>query len=754
MENIILTNNKDLRLVGVKVGVLSTLRFELPLVSASATRVEVIVTSGGVHSAYTATFIDSTKRWQCDIAASQFPAVGRQSYEIAYMLDGKQFWDGKGWIEIEDATTSGIEPQPRPEPYRYAVVSVNGYGADAEGAVRIPKTFIATNSPTTTDGFMEGDIYFNRLTGATWTLCDVQGTLTWVFNYSNYYTKAETDEQIDKLAAYYITSDVQGNPFATHAALVNAATYYSGGSVRVPTRNDYAVVLADETHGGAEYRYVYAVAEGQTTGSWQPQYPVEGVMTVDQTVTKNSQNPVSGGGVWSSIWGALSVLPTGFSSLYDWCVSQLAGKMPSTATGADIPVDATPGAQKIDAALAGKASTADATLTPIYSDTPTYSEWVIEPATVSVGSLTYTLVAYDKVLDGVHYWCVSNKAGSFTPMGTIPYDPTATNLIFTMPGGFSPRSVTTTRTRTDILGYVLGSQTDKLLASEVEAEALRQGKLASTSAAPAWVSGTAYPAYAFCSYNGVVYQNGNTAIPSGTTTTPDTSGSGWTAKPVSELFLPLTGGTMTGPFKYDIGGVAFKFAYSGGDWQYYIEQTMLGGTAKRIWLPLYDETGTLALAAPNPTAGNLAALDANGNPTDSQIPAANVALKSELRYSLINPTVTTGMDDTDPQNPITYGAVTLVDRAANFIQFTSDIDELRITLPAGVDGKVRDFGLAVSVNSGVTPPAITILGNPAIYNQDGTMPELAEGMNLLYFSEIGPYGLMLVKGEQVQQITQ
>ena len=326
MENIILTNNKDLRLVGVKVGVLSTLRFELPLVSASATHVEVIVTSGDVHSAYTATFIPDTKRWQCDIAASQFPTVGKQSYEIAYVLDGKQFWDGKGWIEIEDATTSGIEPQPRPEPYRYAVVSVNGYGADAQGAVRIPKTFIATDSPTTTEGYMEGDIYFCRETGATWTLCNVQGTLTWVFNYKNYYTKQETDEAIDRVAAYYITYDAAGNPFPTYASLANATTVYSGGSVRVPTRNDYCVVLADETHQGAEYRYIYSVAEGQTTGSWQPQFPVEGVMTVDPTVTRNSQNPVSGGGVWSAIWGALSALPAGFASLYDWCVAQLAGK--------------------------------------------------------------------------------------------------------------------------------------------------------------------------------------------------------------------------------------------------------------------------------------------------------------------------------------------------------------------------------------------------------------------------------------------
>lgn len=320
MENIILTNNKDLRLVSVKVGVLSTLRFELPLVSASATHVEVIVTSGDVHSAYTATFIDATKRWQCDIAASQFPAVGKQSYEIAYVLDGKQFWDGKGWIEIEDATTSGIEPQPRPEPYRYAVVSVNGYGADAQGAVRIPKTVIATDSPATTEGYMEGDIYFNRETGATWTLCNVQGTLTWVFNYKNYYTKAETEEAIDRVAAYYITYDAAGNPFPTYASLANAQTVYSGGSVRVPTRNDYCVVLADETHQGAEYRYIYAVAEGQTTGSWQPQFPVEGVMTVDQSVTKDSHNPVSGGGIWSALWGAAT---TAFSSVYDWVVSKL-----------------------------------------------------------------------------------------------------------------------------------------------------------------------------------------------------------------------------------------------------------------------------------------------------------------------------------------------------------------------------------------------------------------------------------------------
>ena len=92
---------------------------------------------------------------------------------------------------------------------------------------------------------------------------------------TNYYTKTETDEQIDRVAAYYITYNAQGANFPTRAALDNATTYYSGGVERVPTRNDYAVVMADETHDGAEWQYIYAVPEGETTGQWEPQYPIE-----------------------------------------------------------------------------------------------------------------------------------------------------------------------------------------------------------------------------------------------------------------------------------------------------------------------------------------------------------------------------------------------------------------------------------------------------------------------------------------------
>ena len=94
---------------------------------------------------------------------------------------------------------------------------------------------------------------------------------------SDYYTKEQTDEAIDSLAAYYITSNAEGEAFPTYAALSSASVFYSGGQVRVPTRNDYCVVLADEGHGGSEWRYIYAVHEdtGETNGQWEAQYPIE-----------------------------------------------------------------------------------------------------------------------------------------------------------------------------------------------------------------------------------------------------------------------------------------------------------------------------------------------------------------------------------------------------------------------------------------------------------------------------------------------
>ena len=68
-----------------------------------------------------------------------------------------------------------------------------------------------------------------------------------------------------------------------------------------------------------------------------------GSVELDNTVTRTSGNGVKSSGIWIAIWGSLTALP-GFSSLYDWCVAQ----------------------------LAGKASTADVRLTPF-----DFSEWTL-----------------------------------------------------------------------------------------------------------------------------------------------------------------------------------------------------------------------------------------------------------------------------------------------------------------------------------------------------------------------------------------
>lgn len=291
MENIVQSNNRDLRLVAVKVGVLSTLRLALPDVPANATRVEVIVTNGDTHTAYGAHLDTNTERWLVDVAAEQFPYCGKQKYEIAYLLDGKQFWDGAGWVTVEDATTGGITPSPAPDPARYVVTRINGYGApDPDGDVRIPRTFVGTEDPTTTDGFIEYDQFFNRVTGALFVLCSVVGTLTWVktagavlsvngkvgavvlsANDVGAYSKNETNEalanKLDKTAVVApsesVTTGQAADAKATHDALAEKLST-SGGLVNGDISINAPEPILSVTANGTNYASLY-VSNGNHT---------------------------------------------------------------------------------------------------------------------------------------------------------------------------------------------------------------------------------------------------------------------------------------------------------------------------------------------------------------------------------------------------------------------------------------------------------------------------------------------------------
>lgn len=107
--------------------------------------------------------------------------------------------------------------------------------------------------------------------------------------------------------------------------------------------------------------------------------------------------------------------------------------------------------------LDGKASTNDVKLTPVYSQTPTFSEWTCNPATSAGSPITI----------------VENPAGKFTPYrnGVPCGEPkTLSDSVTSIKwigisewGDDDSPDLTATRTRTDIIGYTLGTQTNSVL---------------------------------------------------------------------------------------------------------------------------------------------------------------------------------------------------------------------------------------------------------------------------------------------------
>lgn len=99
--------------------------------------------------------------------------------------------------------------------------------------------------------------------------------------------KAFVNSSISNMAANYVTSDAQGDNFATKAALLAGPYYYKGQSY-VLTNNDYALVESDETKNNATTRYMYDGAQ------WAFQYIVNSAPfnqaqldAINSTITSN-----------------------------------------------------------------------------------------------------------------------------------------------------------------------------------------------------------------------------------------------------------------------------------------------------------------------------------------------------------------------------------------------------------------------------------------------------------------------------------
>ena len=121
------------------------------------------------------------------------------------------------------------------------------------------------------------------------------------------YTRSETDDKITRFVAHYLTDKVGGRfvPFATHARLADAKAHHSEANPRffyagqgfTPTKNDYCVILEDETVEGKTTRYSF-VGEWPS-GSWQHQY------TINDTAFSEAQWAAINSGVTAETLGRI-----------------------------------------------------------------------------------------------------------------------------------------------------------------------------------------------------------------------------------------------------------------------------------------------------------------------------------------------------------------------------------------------------------------------------------------------------------------
>ena len=94
---------------------------------------------------------------------------------------------------------------------------------------------------------------------------------------------------INSLAAYYITKNADGDPFNTKAELTAATTFYSGGVVRIPTRNDYCTVLNDESQSKDELGHYPTTRYTYQGSQWELSFSINNTtFTAAQLAALNS----------------------------------------------------------------------------------------------------------------------------------------------------------------------------------------------------------------------------------------------------------------------------------------------------------------------------------------------------------------------------------------------------------------------------------------------------------------------------------
>jgi hypothetical protein len=138
------------------------------------------------------------------------------------------------------------------------------------------------------------------------------------------------NSSITNTAANRVYYDVSNNPFPTRAAIVGATTFYREGAEYTPTKNDYAIIEADEgapspfTNGqtrwqfdGTAWAYDFGInnqpftaAEAAALASGITSQIVTDITNPNTAPTSGSTKMVTSGGIFSWFGAAVSTLTT------------------------------------------------------------------------------------------------------------------------------------------------------------------------------------------------------------------------------------------------------------------------------------------------------------------------------------------------------------------------------------------------------------------------------------------------------------
>ena len=516
--------------------------------------------------------------------------------------------------------------------------------------------------------------------------------------------------------SFNLVTDLSLTTSATHEQVAAAIALKLASLVPpvVPDNNDYCFALvptSSETPTEIlrvdRYKFVVSESGGTTTRAWEYEFTLNNSsFTAEQ---------------WASINSGITAAD----------VSKLAG----IAAGAQVnvietvKVNGTPIVPEGKAVNVVAATPADATLTERGPNHDGFSAWTIKRAGVDVTSQVSQPEYLGDIGGGIYSWQVYVIAGDEgQPRVDKSEDwPDAISLSWLSSGG------TYTATRTALQGYQLGAQTDKPVASEAEADSLRNGKLDKSGGDLTGELRSDSDIITSGEVDGLLFwatdSQGNHVeyAASFIGFYPNGDSSNYTLSlPRKNGILALLADTMrfSETVAYAVGDVCFyngsfyrcTTAHDAGAWNASHFTEVIGGLS----------TGTPT--APTPTAG------------DSSTKVATTAfVASGIRYTIVTPETTTSTE-TSGGTTSYVRHVALTDRAMNSVTQGTDgdshpITEVELTFPDATDNtKVRDFSMILTCDQAEVPE-ISLASFLTIYMEGGADINPEAGVNVYSFTE-------------------